>query len=87
MGHGIEPRKIVVVEADAVVIAEGETSMSSTGQAPGTSGMQAPPGSKTVARTQGLSRNLGGLVTSGSAGNVRTNVGSADGATSSRSAA
>jgi hypothetical protein len=51
-----------VVEADAFVIAEGETVMRKRRAAARDLSMAAPPGSKAMARTQGLPRNLGGLV-------------------------
>lgn len=59
-----------VVEADAVVMAEGEIiSSKRRALSPGISTQMTPPGSDmNVARMQGLPRNLGGLVVSGGAG-------------------
>lgn len=52
-----------VVGADAVIDAEGNTF--AHGVKTVDFGAKAPPGSESVARVQGLPRNLGGLVASG----------------------
>ena len=57
-GRVIEPRKKPIAGADAVPIAEGDAEASYGPDA------EVPPGSESGARTQGLSRNLGGPVVS-----------------------
>ncbi len=53
MGRVIEPRKHLVVGADAIRVSEGSTRRS---QRPD---QRVPPGSESRARTQGFPRNLG----------------------------
>jgi hypothetical protein len=58
-GRAIELRNhFVLVEADAVIRAEGDT------EAPQSLGAEAPPESKNAACEQGVPRNLGGPVAS-----------------------
>jgi len=62
----MEPRNIVV-GADAVAVAEGNTDVLEREDAQGP-GTKVPPGSESRACTRGIPRNLGGPVASSVAG-------------------